>query len=72
MASKAMTLSCFRNPCVVFIKPHHSTTWVQPTAIDGVAWSVSQSVCHDGQPCKNNWSDQDAISNMDLVGPKEL
>jgi len=43
--------------------------------MDWVAWSVwqsvFQSVCHSSEPCKNGWSDQDAVWVIDSVGPKE-
>jgi len=48
-------------------RPHSSTSWMWPVAEDGVAWSVS----HDCEPCKNNWTDQDAICDVDLGGPRE-
>jgi len=33
---------------IAIITPHRSTTYVDaPIVTDGVAWSVSRSVCHD-------------------------
>jgi len=26
-----------------------------------VAWSVYRPVCHDREPCKNGWTDRDAV-----------
>jgi len=36
---------------VNIIRPHRSTTQMQPTATDEVAWSVGRSVSHDSKPC---------------------
>jgi len=40
---------------------------------DAVAWSVSvgRSVHHNCEPCKNGWTDRDAIWVVDSGGPKE-
>jgi len=51
------------------IRAHRSTTW--PIVTDGVAWSVGLSVCHDREPCKNGWTDQDAVWDVDSGGFKE-
>ena len=45
---------------------------MRPVVIDWVLWSVSLSVCHSSEPCKNGWTDQDAIWFEDSGGPKEL
>ena len=46
-----------------------------PIVTDRVAWSVDLwvclSVCHSSEPCKNGWTDLDAIWVEDSVGPKE-
>jgi len=42
-----------------------------PIVTDGVAWSVCRSVCHDREPCKNGWTDQDAVWYAESTGPKE-
>jgi len=34
--------------------------------------SVCQSVCNDYEPCKNGWTNRDAIWDVDLGGSKEL
>jgi len=44
---------------------------MQPIVTDRVAWSVSLSVCHSNEPCKNGWTDRDAIWVFGLDGPKE-
>jgi len=56
---------------------------MQPIVTDGVALSVCRfvclsvgllvdwSVCHDRQPCKNGWTDQDAVWELDSGGPKQ-
>jgi len=36
-----------------------------------VCWSVSLSVCHSSEPCKNGWTDRDAVWVEDSGGPKE-
>ena len=33
---------------------------------------VCLSVCHTSEPCKNGWTDQDAVWVVGLDGPKEL
>ena len=35
-------------------------------------WSVGLSVCHSSEPCKNSWTDWDAVSGnfRTLVGPR--
>ena len=42
-----------------------------PTVTDGAAWSVSLSVCHDREPCRNGLTDRDALWVMDSGGPKK-
>ena len=32
---------------------------------------VGRSVCHTSEPCKNSWTDQDAIWVVGSDGPKE-
>jgi len=44
---------------------------MQPTATDGVAWSVCQLVCHDHEPCKNGWTNRHVVWVVDLGGPKD-
>jgi len=36
-----------------------------------VCLSVGWLVCHNLEPCKNGWTDQDAVSYVDSGGPKE-
>ena len=45
---------------------------MQPIVTDQVAWSVGVSVCHTSEPCKNSWTDQDAIRGVELSGPKDV
>jgi len=33
---------------------------------------VGLSICNDHEPCKNSWTDPDAVSDVDSGGPKEL
>jgi len=44
---------------------------MQPTVIvtDGLTWSICRSVWHSRQPCKNGWTDRDAVWVMDLGRP---
>jgi len=44
---------------------------MRPIATDRVAWSVGLSVCHDREPCKNRYTDRDAVWGVDSGGPKE-
>jgi len=65
------------------IRPHHSTTYVdaaycyRPSSVVClsvgrlVSRSVCLSVCHSNEPCKNGWTDQDAIWFEDSGGAKE-
>jgi len=34
---------------------------MRPFVMDRVAWSVYRSVCHTSEPCKKDWTDQDAV-----------
>ena len=45
---------------------------MQPIVTNGVVCFVCRSVCHDREPCKNGWTDRDAIWDVDSGGPKEL
>jgi len=42
-----------------------------PIVTYGVAWFVCLSVCHDREPCRNGWTDWDAIWAVDSGGPKK-
>jgi len=44
---------------------------MRPIVTDRVAWSVALSVCCTSEPCKNGWSDRDAVWVVDSGGPKE-
>jgi len=47
---------------------------MRPIVTDQVAWSfvsVGLSVCHTSEPCKNVYTDRDAVWVDDLGGPKE-
>jgi len=57
-------------PLSVFT-PHQSTSWLWPIAVDGVAWSVCLLVCLSWEPCRNGWTDRNAVRNIDSDGPKE-
>jgi len=52
-------------------------TQMRPVVTDRVAWSVGRSVCllsvcHDHEPCKNCWTDRDAIGMWTRVGPRKI
>jgi len=55
-------------------RPHRSTTYVdaaycyRPCSV--VCLSVSLSVCHASEPCKNSFTDPDAVWVEDSGGPK--
>jgi len=55
--------------------PHRSTMYVDAAYCyrwsSVVCRSVSQSVCHNREPCKNGWIDQDAICDVDSDRPRE-
>jgi len=34
---------------------------MRPIVTDRVAWSVGVSVCHTREPCKNDWTNRDAV-----------
>jgi len=43
---------------------------MRPIVTDGVAWSAGWSVCHSREPCKNRWTDRDAVWVVDSGGPR--
>jgi len=43
---------------------------MRPIITDQVGWSVCRSVTLMNEPCKNGWTDQDAIWVEDSVGPR--
>ena len=43
-------------------------TYMRSIVTDRVAWSVGRSVCHSSEPCKNGWTDRDAVLVEDLGG----
>ena len=53
---------------ITIIRPHHTTTHVDVAYCYRVSWSVGLSVCHTSEPCKNGWTDPDAIWVEDLGG----
>jgi len=44
---------------------------MRPIATDGVTWSVCLSVGHAREPCKNGWTDRDAVLGADSFGSKK-
>ena len=60
---------------LVIIRPHCSTTYVdaaycyKPSSV--VCQSVCLPVCHTSEPCKNGWTDRDAVIVLKIrVGPQ--
>jgi len=51
---------------VYITRPHRSNSWERPIATDECL-----SVAHVREPCKNGWTDRDAVLVGDLGGPKE-
>ena len=64
--------------CVYFtiIRPHRSTTYVdavychRPSSVVCMSVGRSRSVCHTSEPCKNGWTDRDAVWVEDSGRPK--
>ena len=42
-----------------------------PSVRDRVAWFVGLSVCHTSKPCRNGWTDRDAVWFEDLGWPNQ-
>jgi len=59
---------------IITIKPHRSTTF-RPIVTDWVSLSVGPSIClsvwHSSEPCKNGWTDRDAVWDEDSEKSKE-
>jgi len=53
------------------IRPHRSTTYIDATYCYRPSSVVCPSVCHTSEPCKNGWTDLDAIWVEDSGGPSE-
>jgi len=52
---------------LIIIRPHYSTAYVD---VAYCHWP-STVVCHTSEPCKNGWTNQDAVWVQDSAGPKE-
>jgi len=52
-------------------RPHRSTTYVDADYCYQPSSMVCLSVCHTSEPCKNGWTDWDAIWVEDSSGPRE-
>jgi len=48
------------------VRPHRSTTYVNATL---PTQQCGLSVCHTSEPCKNGWTDRDAVWDEDSGGP---
>jgi len=57
----------------IIIRSHCSTTHVDAGSIvtERVAWSVDRSLCHTSEPCKNGWTNRDAVWVKDSGGSRE-
>ena len=53
------------------IGPHHSTTYVDAAYCYHPSSEVCLSVSNSCKPCKNGWTDRDAVWVVDSGGPKE-
>jgi len=62
---------CRYNIAQLIIRPHLTAMWMRPIVTDEVVWSVCLSVWHNLEPCKNSWTDRDAVWNVDSGWPKE-
>jgi len=64
-------LTCSACDMLTVIKPHRSrATYVDAAYCYRRSSVVSLSVCHDREPCKNRWTNRDAVWGVDLVGPR--
>jgi len=45
---------------------------MRPIVTDRVGRSVCRSVCHDREPCKNGWTDPEAVWGMNSGGPMKV
>jgi len=52
---------------LVIFRPHHHTMHVDAAYF----YRLNSVVCHSHQPCKNSWTDWDAIWDAESSGPKE-
>jgi len=58
--------------CILcLIRPHRSTTYVDVAYSYRPSSMVCRSVCHVSEPCKNSWTDRDAIWVVYSGGPKK-
>ena len=46
-------------------------TKMRSVITDRVVWSDGLSVCDSSEPCKNGWTDPDAVWDLDSGGPKK-
>ena len=75
-------MSNYFDHLLFIIRPHRSTMYVdvahcyRPSSMVMfvgllVGLSVSLSVCHSSESCKNGWTDQDAVSDAELRGQRK-
>ena len=53
------------------IRPHRSTTYLDAAYCYRPTSVVCRSVCHTSEPCRNGWTDRDAVRDEDSGGPRE-
>jgi len=58
---------------IIIIRPHCSTTYVDAACCYRLSSVVFRLVCqsHTSEPCKNGWTNRDAVWVEDLGGPGE-
>jgi len=54
-----------------FFRPHCSTTHIDAVSCCQPSSMVCLSVCHSNEPCKNGWTNRDAVWAEDSGRPKE-
>ena len=52
-----------------FIRPHHSTAYIDAAYCYRLSSVICLSVYHSSEPCRNDWMDQDVICVEDSGGP---
>jgi len=55
----------------LIIRLHHNTTYADAAYCYRLSIKVCQLVCNSREPCKDGWTDWDAVRDLDSGGPKE-
>jgi len=62
-----------KHSCIlIIIRPHRSTMYIDAAYCYRPSSVVCQSVCHTSEPCKNGWTNQDAVWFENSGGPRKL